>query len=247
MTRFMEQMLEAAITEEGCLPLSVRKSAIGKFDLWDGERFLNLFDDVAFSAAYNSPLLRVGDLYVENMEFFDSLAARNMTAESYAAHNASTAAWAVTCVLREQDRTLADFYGISPEVEGALAFYDDYMTMSLFHVEVFAKYGVTADEIDRGVRACRMHSVPVNGVTGRLSDTTRFDHVCRVLGVPARNEAWSYSIQELSDAVAAGLSDDDLWFLGKLSSTVDRTQFRESIQLLTDGVPREYLSAAHAG
>lgn len=242
----MERMLEAAITEEGCLPMSARKSDVGRYDPWDGERFLNLFADVSFSAKSHSPLLLVGDLYHENMELFDKLAARNMTASSYQNHNASTAAWAVSRVLTDQGRTIAGFYGVSPEVDSALAFYDDYMTMTLFHVAAFGRLGVTADEIDRGVRACRMSAVPVNGVTSRMSETTRFDHVCQVLGVPARNKAWSYSIQELSDAVAAGLSTDDLWHLGKVSNDMERTEFQNTIRLMMDGVPREYLAAAHA-
>lgn len=253
MTVFMEKLLESAFYDEDALIISAPRTAVGKYDSYDGERFMNLFADVTFSSQVSSPVRTVGDFYVENMEEMDRLAKRSFdqghnswTSESLFESFRSTAAWIVGAVLREQGRSIASLFGISPELESALAFYENQMDAKLFHISVMGRYGVTEEELDEGVRSSKFHRLPpMNGVVSRLSETTRFHHVCRVLQVPARSEAWSYAIQQLADAHAAGhLDEDALWKLGEASNGMTRFGFKETISMIAEGMPMEYAMAA---
>lgn len=253
MTVYMEKLLESAFYDEDGLIISAPRTQVGKYDSYDGERFLNLFADVTFSSELSSPIRTVGDFYVENMEEMDRLAKRSFgaghdswTSESLFQSFRSTAAWIVGAVLREQGKSIAELFGISPELESALAFYENQMDAKLFHVSVMGRYGTTEEELDEGVRSSKFHRLPsMNGVVSRMSETTRFHHVCRVLQVPARNEAWSYAIQELSDAHAAGhLDEDALWKLGELSNGMSRNGFKEVISMVGENMPLEYALAA---
>lgn len=251
MTQFMEKLLAAAFHDEDGLILSAPRTAVGKFDE-DGERFLNLFFDLTFSSQLSSPIRTVGDFYVENQERMDELAKRNwysmdtFTTERMSESFANSAAWIVGAVLREQERSIASLFGISPELESALAFFENQMNAKLFHISVMGRYGVTEEELDEGVRSSKFHRLPpMNGIVSRLSETTRFHHVCRVLQVPARSEAWSYAIQQLADAHAAGhLDEDALWKLGEASNGMTRFGFKETISMIAEGMPMEYAMAA---
>lgn len=255
MTIFMEKLLEAAIAQEETLVISAPRAAIGKFDKYDGERFLNLFFEVTFTSESYSPLALVGDFYVENQERMDAMAARNwdsmdtFTSERMAASFASTAAWIVGAALREQGRTIGGLMGVSPELESALAFYGDRLRLDLFHVASLGRQGTTAEELDMAVRNARFNRLPhFNGITSRMSETTRFHHVAAVLDVSSAangSEAWSYAIQELSDAYAAGHVDlDGLQMLSQYSKGMSQLGFKEVIKMVSEGMPMEYAKAA---
>lgn len=251
MTLFMEKLLESAIADENVLATSLPRTSFGpRLDPYDGERFPNLFDDVSWSDSRPTPLRTIGDFYAENMEMFDALALRDFQGQdssSYLPHNRpSSAAWIVGAVLRQKDSTIAELFGISPELESALAFIEPHTDMNLFHVSVMARLGTTPEEVDEATRSLRLGRFPAfNGVVSRLSDGTRVQHVVRVLDVPGRSEAWSYSIQELADAHAAGYIDQDgLWMLAETSNSMSRQEFKECIALLCDGVPLEYAKVA---
>lgn len=252
MTIFMEKLLEAAIAQEETLIITSPRAAIGKFDKYDGERFLNLFTEVTFTTESYSPLRMVGDFYVENQERMDEMAARNwysmdtFTSESMSASFASTAAWIVGAALREQGRTIGGLMGVSPELESALAFYGDKLRLDLFHVASLGYQGTTAEELDQAVRNARFNQLPhFNGITSRMSETTRFHHVAAVLDINVKGEAWSYSIQELSDAHARGHVDlDGLRMLGEYSKGMNRLGFKEVIKMVSEGMPMEYARAA---
>lgn len=252
MTIYMEKLLEAAIAQEDTLVITAPRSAIGTFDKYDGERFLNLFSEVTFTSESYSPLRMVGDFYIENQEQMDAMAARNwdsmdtFTSERMSASFASTAAWIVGAALREQGRTIGGLMGVSLELESALAFYGDKLRLDLFHVASLGRQGTTAEELDQAVRNARFNQLPhFNGITPRMSETTRFHHVAAVLDMNVKSTAWSYSIQELSDAHAAGhVSLDGLRMLGEYSKGMDQLGFKEVIKLVSDGMPMEYAMAA---
>lgn len=254
MTIFMEKLLEAAIAQEETLVIRAPRAAIGTFDKYDGERFLNLFSEVTFTSESYSPLGLVGDFYVENQERMDAMAARNwdsmdtFSIERMSASFASTAAWIVGAALREQGRTIGGLMGVSPELESALAFYGDRLRLDLFHVASLGRQGTTAEELDLAVQNARFNRLPhFNGITSRMSETTRFHHVAAVLDitVAANGEAWSYSIQELSDAYASGRVDlDGLWKLSEYSKSMSQRGFKEVIAMVSEGMPMEYAKAA---